>query len=51
MSEPTYGEAVKALLRAGLTHRDIIDLTKADGREEVKKLGELALKDEETSDE
>ncbi len=43
---PTYAEAVKALLRAGFTHRDIIDLTKADGRDEVRRLGELALEEE-----
>ncbi len=42
----TYGEAIKALLRAGFTHRDIIDLTKADGQKEVKKLGEDAIKEE-----
>ena len=41
----TYGEAVKALLRAGFTHRDIIDLTQSDGREAVLKLGEDAIKD------
>jgi len=42
----SYGEAVKALLRAGFSHRDIIDLTKADGREAILKLGEEAIKDE-----
>ncbi|KKL62934.1 hypothetical protein LCGC14_2180160 [marine sediment metagenome] len=42
----TYGEAVKALLRAGFTHRDIIDLAKLDGREAVLKLGTEALEDE-----
>ena len=42
----TYGEAVKALLRAGFTHRDIIDLTNSDGRDAVKKLGEDAIKEE-----
>ena len=42
----TYGEAVKALLRAGFTNRNIIDMTKADGRDEVRRLGELALEEE-----
>ena len=42
----SYAEAVRALLRAGFSNRDIIDLTKADGRDEVKRLGELALADE-----
>ena len=42
----TYGEAVKALLRAGFTNRDVIDMTKADGRDEVRRLGEVALADE-----
>jgi len=42
----TYGEAVKALLRAGFTHRDIIDMTKTEGRDETKRLGELALAEE-----
>ena len=42
----TYGEAVKALLRAGVSHRDISDWTKTDGREEVARLGEEAIKDE-----
>ena len=42
----TYGEAVKALLRAGFTNRNVIDMTKADGRDEVRRLGELALADE-----
>ena len=42
----TYGEAIKALLRAGFSNRDIIDLTKADGREAVRQLGEDALKEE-----
>ena len=39
----TYGEAVKALKRAGLTNRDIIDLTQADGRDAVRRLGEEEL--------
>ena len=42
----TYGEAIKALLRAGFSHREIIDLTQSDGREAVLQLGEDALKDE-----
>ena len=42
----TYGEAIKALLRAGFSPRDIIDLTQSDGREAVLQLGEDALKDE-----
>lgn len=42
----TYSEAVKALLRAGLTHKDIIDLCKEGDREEVLKLGKDALKEE-----
>ena len=42
----TYGEAIKALLRAGFTHRDILDLAQTAGREEVLKLGEDALQDE-----
>ena len=43
----TYGDAIKALLRAGFTHRDILDLAQTSGREEVLKLGEDALQDEE----
>ncbi len=43
----SYGEAIKALLRAGFTHRDILDLNELDGREAVLKLGEDALQDEE----
>ena len=46
----TYGEAIKALLRAGFTHRDIIDLRQLDGREAVKKLGEDALAEETTNE-
>jgi hypothetical protein len=42
----TYGEAIKALLRAGFSNRDILDLTRTDGREEVLKLGEDALQEE-----
>ena len=42
----TYGEAIKALLRAGFTHRDILDLMHTDGRDAVKSLGEEAIKDE-----
>ena len=43
----TYAEAIKALLRAGFSHRDIITLTQTEGKEEVLKLGDLALQDEE----
>ncbi len=43
----TYGDAIKALLRAGFTHREILDLNELDGREAVLKLGEDALQDEE----
>ncbi len=43
----TYGDAIKALLRAGFTHREILDLAQIDGREAVLKLGEDALQDEE----
>jgi len=46
----TYGDAIKALLRAGFTHRDILDLTQTAGREEVLKLGEDALQDEEKTE-
>ena len=46
MGNVSYAEVVKALLRAGFSNRDIIDLTKADGREAVLKLGEEAIKDE-----
>ncbi len=46
----TYGEAIKALLRAGFTHRDILDLNALDGREAVKKLGEDALAEEKTDE-
>ena len=42
----TYADAIKALLRAGFTHREIIGLMQADGREVVLQLGEDALKDE-----
>lgn len=43
----SYGEAIMALLRAGFTHREILDLMQVDGREAVLKLGEDALEDEE----
>ena len=43
----SYGEAIMALLRAGFTHREILDLMQTDGREAVLKLGEDALQDEE----
>lgn len=42
----TYGEAIMALLRAGFSHREILDLFRTDGREAVLTLGEDALKDE-----
>ncbi|KKL15398.1 hypothetical protein LCGC14_2505960 [marine sediment metagenome] len=42
----TYGEAIKALLRAGFSNRDVLDLSQLDGREAVKKLGEEALEEE-----
>ncbi len=47
MTGATYGDAIKALLRAGFSHRDILDLSELDGREAVLKLGEDALQDEE----
>ncbi len=42
----SYAEAVRALLRAGFSNRNIIDMTKSDGRDEVRRLGELALEEE-----
>ena len=42
----SYAEAVRALLRAGFTNRDVIDMTKADGRDEVRRLGEVAIEEE-----
>ena len=43
----TYGTAINALLRAGFTHREILDLMQTEGREAVLSLGEDALRDEE----
>ncbi len=42
----TDAERVKALLRAGLKHTDIVQLVKEQGREAVLQLGEDALKEE-----
>ena len=42
----TYADAIKALLRAGFSHREIINLKQIDGKEAVLELGEDALKDE-----
>ena len=48
---PTYVEAVKALLRAGFTNRNIIDMSKIDGKDEVIRYGEEAIKDEALAEE
>jgi len=47
----TYGEAVKALLRAGFTNRAVIDISKYEGKDAVIQYGEEALKDEALAEE
>ncbi len=43
----SYAEAVRALLRAGFSNRNIIDMAKGEGgRDEVILYGEEAIKDE-----
>ena len=42
----TYAEAVRALLRAGFSNRNIIDMSKVEGKDEVILYGEEAIKDE-----
>ena len=47
----TYSEAVKALLRAGFTNRNISDMAKIEGKDEVIRYGEEAIKDEALAEE